>query len=177
MIKDKVFWETTITIFKFKDPDNEIAFFLKKGGKIEDALEKWSSNFIGKEVIKGNVALAEGIHNVIDLMIGKDTGTAWGTGAYVGIGDSSAAEATTQTGLLGTNTVYLSLDSGYPTRDGEEAVWRATADGTTANFHWWEYTVATGAGNAYCNLNRKVEDKGTKASGETWTLELRVKVS
>ncbi len=59
-------------------------------------------------------------------------------------------------------------------REGRE--WRATFGSGDANEAWNEYAVDNGAA-AHKLLNRKVESKGTKVSGETWTLSLQITFS
>jgi hypothetical protein len=37
--------------------------------------------------------------------------------------------------------------------------------------------VANGNSDAAVNLNRKVQDMGTKASGTTWTIEVQLQIT
>jgi hypothetical protein len=98
--------------------------------------------------------------------------------ARLGVGDSNTAEAASQTGLqAATNKTFKAMDSGYPQRSGQTAEWRATFGSSDANYAWEEYTVVNAADDAGVNLNRKVSSKGTKASGETWTLSLQITFS
>jgi len=50
----------------------------------------------------------------------------------------------------------------------------ATGD---ANYDWNEFTVANANSNAGDNLNRKTSTQGTKAAGQTWTLDLTITFS
>jgi hypothetical protein len=68
------------------------------------------------------------------------------------------------------------MDATYPQRSGQIAEWRSTFGSGDANEAWNEYAVDNGA-TAHKLLNRKVESKGTKASGETWTLSLKITFS
>ena len=54
------------------------------------------------------------------------------------------------------------MDSTYPQRTNQTAIWRATFGSADANFAWNEFTVANGNSDSAVNLNRKVENKGTK---------------
>jgi len=94
------------------------------------------------------------------------------TNAELGVGDGTTAEDPTQTDLVGSNVVYQPMDSGYPTISNQTVTFRATFDENTANFSWQEFSVRHKV--TLINLNRKVEDKGTKVAGETWILELSI---
>ena len=120
----------------------------------------------------GNLALNEGLNYIWDRVC-AGSGTALdAANAYIGVGDSNAAADATQTGLqASTNKLYKGMDSGYPTYGTDQKVTLKATFGTNdANFAWEEWTVANGNSDAAVNLNRKVESKGTKPSGEVWTL-------
>jgi hypothetical protein len=68
------------------------------------------------------------------------------------------------------------MDATYPQRSGQIAEWRSTFGSGDANEAWNEYAVDNGA-TAHKLLNRKVESKGTKASGESWVLSLKITFS
>lgn len=160
-------------IDKFIDSRNLVAKDLQKGGSLDahkaDRYEivEW----------KGNLALNEGLAELIDIIIGAGTPTKWdNTNAYLGVGTSNTAAAATDTGLLGTS-VYKAMDSTYPQRSNQTATWRSTYGTSDANQAWEEFTVSNTSLNTGKNLNRKVESKGTKASGETWTLQLQITFS
>jgi len=95
--------------------------------------------------------------------------------AEIGVGDSTTAEDPTQTDLLGTNTFYKGMDSGYPVVNGQTVTFRATFGPNDANFTWNEFTTRHSV--TLINLNRKVEAKGTKSVGETWIVELSITLS
>jgi hypothetical protein len=177
-IGDKIGWKTEWTIYKWgKDGDDEIAKFLQNGGKIEEALKVFAAKPI-IERLEGNVALNEGLAELIDIICGLGTPTKYdNTNARIGVGDSSASESATQTGLQGTNKTFKAMDTGYPQRVNQTGEWRATFGGAEANHGWQEFTVVNAADDSGKNLNRKVADKGTKASGETWTASLKVTFS
>jgi hypothetical protein len=69
------------------------------------------------------------------------------------------------------------MDATYPQRSNQTAEWRATFGSSDANYAWEEYTVVNAASDTGKNLNRKCSSKGTKASGETWTLSLQITFS
>jgi hypothetical protein len=177
-VKDKVSWRSVWRIAKFKDADGVIEDMLRKGAAVEDVIRMYPEAFIGIEEFDGNIALNEGLGELIDIICGLGTPTKWdSTNARLGVGDSNTAESATQTGLQGTNKTFKAMDTGYPTRSNQTAEWRATFGSADANYHWYEYTVVNAADDTGKNLNRKVADKGTKASGETWTLSLQITFS
>ena len=125
-----------------------------------------------------NVLLNEGIALMWDLIIAAG-GTAFdNTNAYLGVGDSNTAEDATQTGLQATtNKVYVAMEATYPSRSSQTVTWRSVFGSAVANFDWNEFTVANGNSDSATNMNRKVDAQGTKASGQTWTLDLAITLS
>lgn len=177
-MSESVRLKTEWLIYRFIDPSGEIARELERGARVEEVASKRPGSLVGVDSVKGNVALNEGLQAIIDMICGLATVTPWNSAnARIGVGDSSTPEDPSQTGLLGTNKYWKGMDSGYPTRDGQTAIWRATFGPDEANFAWREFTVVNAPNDTGINLNRKVADKGTKAQGETWTLELRITFS
>jgi uncharacterized cupin superfamily protein len=176
---DKISWKTHWRIDKFRDPDDEVAKALHGGLPTAEALRLFKDAFVGNEEWDANVALDEGLQELIDIICGLGTPTKWdNTNARLGVGDSNTAEAATQTGLqAATNKTYKAMDASYPQRSNQTAEWRATFGTSDANYAWEEYTVVNAASDSGKNLNRKISSKGTKASGETWTLSLQITFS
>lgn len=127
--------------------------------------------------INGNLLLHEGITALLNLLIGAAETAFSNANAYIGVGNSNTAEAATQTGLQGASKTYKGMEAGYPSISGQGVTFRAVFGGTDANYSWQEFTVASGNSDAADNLNRKVSDQGTKASGQTWTLDLTITFS
>lgn len=130
--------------------------------------------------IDGNMLLNEGINELFTILCSASSGTKFSNAnAYIGVGDSSTAEAASQTGLQATtNKLYKAMDTGYPTYGtNQQAIWRATFTGSEANFAWNELTVANGNSDSSVNLNRRVSAQGTKASGQTWQVTLTITLS
>lgn len=127
--------------------------------------------------IDGNLLLNEGIQALLDLGIGAG-GTAYNNAnARLGVGDSSTAEAAGQTDLqAASNKTYKAMEASYPSRSGQTLSFRSVFGSADANYAWNEFSVDNGAG-AGKNLNRKVSTQGTKASGQTWTLDLSITLS
>lgn len=128
-------------------------------------------------VIDGNLLLNEGIQTVLDLAIGA-AGTVYSNAnARLGVGDSSTAEAATQTDLqAATNKTYKAMEAGYPSRTNQTLAFRSVFGSADANYAWAEFCVDNGAAAAK-TLNRKVSAQGTKAAGQTWTLDLSITLS
>jgi hypothetical protein len=142
--------------------------------------------------IQGNLLVNEGIQRFEDLtmiatpLTNQTAANAWGnTNAYLGVGDSTTAEAATQTELqAATNRFYKAMNATYPSRSGQTVTFQSDFATGEANFVWAEWTVAAGATTASgagfttgtTNLNRKVQALGTKASG-VWTLSGQVTFS
>lgn len=128
-------------------------------------------------IIDGNLLLNEGIQTVLDLAIGA-AGTAYNNAnAQLGVGDSSTAEAATQTDLQAlSNKTWKAMEASYPSRVNQTITFRSVFGSADANYAWNEFSVRNGA-TADKNLNRKVSAQGTKASGQTWTLDLSITLS
>lgn len=178
-VSDGVKLRSVWIVHKWKDPDDDVSAFLHKGGRIEDAEAKYGEPF---QIVtsRGNLALNEGLTALLNLLVGSNPAeTSFSGGnAYLGVGDSGASAAASQTGLLAvTNKVYVAVDAGYPTVSGQTVTWQATFGSADANWEWLEETVASGSSNAADNLNRATTDKGTKVVGETWTLQLQITAS
>jgi len=127
---------------------------------------------------EGNVMLNEGINELWTILCSSGGTKFDNTNAYLGVGDSNAAEDASQTGLQGTNKLYKGMESGYPTYgSNQKATWKASFGSDEANFDWNEFTVANGSSDSAKNLNRKVSAQGTKTSGQTWELTLEITLS
>jgi hypothetical protein len=138
--------------------------------------------------IKGNLLLNEGIQRLEDLTMiatvtnNQTAGNPWANAnAQLGVGDSSTAEAATQTELqAATNRFYKAMNATYPSRSSQTVSFQSDFTTGEANYAWNEWTVATGSSGSppsgTINLNRKVASLGTKASG-TWTLTAQVAFS
>lgn len=136
------------------------------------------------EEYEGNVFLDEGINEIWTAIVSPTTITPFdgpesGDNAEIGVGDGTASEDSTHTGLQGDSKEYVGLNSGYPEKGvDQKAVFRATFSGDEANFAWKEITVRNdnqGAGDKI-NINRLQQDMGTKSSGTEWTAELTLKI-
>lgn len=129
-------------------------------------------------LIDGNILLNEGINAIWTLSCGGSETAFNNANARLGVGDSAAAEAATQTDLqAGSNKLYKAMDVGYPTFGTlQKGTWKATFGSAEANYAWNEFSVDNGAA-ALKNLNRKVSAQGTKTAGQTWALTLDITIS
>jgi hypothetical protein len=131
------------------------------------------------EVIEGegNLLVTNG-RNLLWKALRGDAITAFSAAnARLGVGDSSTAEAITQTDLqAATNKLRKAMDSGWPkvgTADGLATdnlmQFQSTFTNAEANYSWAEWASFNAASGATSMLQRKVEALGSKASG-SWTL-------
>lgn len=122
-----------------------------------------------------NLLLNEGITELQKLLIGDTADAFSNANAYLGVGDDATAENATHTGLqAASNKLYKGMEATYPQISAQITTWRSVFGSSEANWDWEEFTVANGNSDAADNLNRKVSSQGTKASGQTWTLDLQI---
>ena len=177
-ISERIGWLAKWRIDRWSDPDGFVAAQLQGGISTDQLRHRCPERYLGFDEWNANVALNEGLQLLIDLIAGTGTGNPWSNSyAYLGVGDGTTAEDATQTGLQGANKTYKAMDAGYPQRSGQSCEWRATFGASDANYNWQEFTIANGNSDTAVNLNRKVANKGTKSSGETWTLSLTITFS
>lgn len=126
----------------------------------------------------GNLLLNEGIGELLLLLTGGVATAFSNANARLGVGDSTTAAAAAQTGLqAAANKTYKAMEAGYPQIAAQTVTFRSVFGTADANHAWQEFTVANGADDGGKNLNRKVSDQGTKAAGQTWTLDLSITFS
>jgi hypothetical protein len=97
--------------------------------------------------------------------------------AYLGVGDSSAAFAASQTDLqAASNKTRKAMQASYPSRAANVITFRSLFATGDANYAWEEWGVfnASSAGDM---LSRKVESLGTKASTQSWQLTVDITVA
>jgi hypothetical protein len=139
------------------------------------------------EVIKAekNILLAEGIQAIWQLVAGASGAVPFNaSNARIGVGDGTTAPSRDQTGLQGTNKYWKLVDSA-PSIEQDTGVspptyrivFTATFGGDEANFSWQEMTVVNAANDDGQNLNRLVQNFGTKTSGTTWVATCRIRLT
>lgn len=124
--------------------------------------------------VDGNLLLNAGITLLLNLLAGAG-GTAFNNAnSRVGVGDSTAAEAATQTDLQAvTNRLFRGMAATYPIVSAQTITFRSVFAGADANYAWQEFAVDNGT----TKLNRKLSNQGTKIAGQTWTIDLSITLS
>lgn len=172
MIQEKFNYQTRWMIRRFAD-DAAVA-----AGTPTPVVDADGNELPAISEIDGNLLLNEGIALLLDLLIGAG-GTAYNNAnSYIGVGDSSTAESASQTGLqASTNKTYKVMQATYPSRSAQTVTWRSVFASGDANYAWNEFTIVNASSDTGTNLNRKVSSQGTKASGQTWTVDVTVTIS
>lgn len=97
--------------------------------------------------------------------------------SFLGVGDSTAVFAATQTDLqAATNKLRKAMEATYPTLATNVMTFRSLFGTAEANFAWDEWAVfnASAAGTMMC---RKVEALGTKTSVQSWQLTATITIN
>lgn len=122
-----------------------------------------------------NLFLTAGITNLWNLATGQ-SGTAWGTGAYLAVGSSTTAANASNTSLGSQLTGGRRQVDAAPTVSGNSVTFTATFPTSAANGAWEECGVVT-ASSGGTFLNRLVQSFGTKTSSAQWVLSLTLSIS
>ena len=170
--------KTVSRIGKFRDPDGRVEAMSKAGMPIASLREMFPERFIAQENHEGNILVNVGIQGLWKLACGLTSPPgAWNAAnAKVRVGTGAGAAAATDTQATFTSPVDKAMDSTYPLLSGQQIQFHGTYGSADANQAWNEYGVINGDGTPVL-LNRYVVSKGTKASGETWTLEIDITLS
>lgn len=156
-MRDRVRYRTRWTVRKYVD---------------DDAFARGAA--FAEEVVDGNLMVNAGLQLMEDLLIGAGGTVFSNANAYIGVGDSSTAEAAGQTDLqAATNKLRKAMSASYPSRASQTVTWRSVFGTSDANYAWNEFAVFN-ASTAGTMLNRKVSAQGTKTSGQTWTVDLAI---
>lgn len=111
---------------------------------------------------------------IMDAIIGGTTYNKFSaTNAHLGVGDSTAVFAATQTDLQAATNKAREIVDGAPTRSANQVTWVATFETTDANFAWQEVGLfnAVSGGEMFSRL---VQSLGTKTSSGTWQLSYAI---
>ena len=122
-----------------------------------------------------NIILDNGATEMLNLITGRGGTQFSEANSYIYVGTNNTAEQASQTGVIATDGQRASakMDSGYPSVDGRQMVYRATFSDTQANFAWREVAITNGTGVGSIAMNRKVANLGTKETG-TWTVQVTI---
>lgn len=97
--------------------------------------------------------------------------------SFLGVGDSTAVFAATQTDLqAATNKLRKAMEATYPTLATNVLTFRSLFATTEANFAWAEWGVFNAA-TAGTMMSRKVEALGTKTSAQSWQLTATITIN
>jgi len=172
MITDKITRKSNWVVRKF-DP--------KDGLSSEEVYANWrdgKDGFVPYEEnhIEGNVLLNEGILALQNLLTGETEDHFGEANAVLGVGDDGiTGESAAHTGLqAATNKLYKPMETGFPTINAQTTTWRAVFLSAEAVWDWEEFSVSNDTDDTGDNLNRKESTQGTKANGQTWTLDLAI---
>lgn len=187
--QEKASWNPEWEIKRFESKKDHRAFLkAERDGEVLDLYSEIEAlDLFGApqhSVIPGNMMMNIGINNLWKIAC-SGTGTKLdATNAYLGVGDSSTAEAATQTELqAATNRFYQVMDGSFPTYGTSQlSTYQITVASANANFAWNEMGLTAGetvgspptANNLTC---RKVSAQGTKLSGQTWVLTYTVTIA
>lgn len=175
--KDKATWDSSFTIKKYANQEDYEA---NREYSQEESYELFGTKQTTKIEKPGNLLLNDGITVLLNLLTTTGSSpTAYSSAnTYIGVGDSSTAEAASQTGLQATtNKLWKAMDSTYPQVSGQTATWQATFTGAEANFAWNEFTIVNASTDSGTNLCRKVSAQGTKVVDQVWTIVYTVTLS
>lgn len=178
-IKDRINWKPKFVIRRFENDAAYRKWAADPTQPIREITDAKGRLLPGVSEFDGNVLLNEGIAEMWDLICGIGTPTNYGnSNAYIGVGDSATGESATQTGLQAvTNKLWKAMETSYPSRSNQTVTWRSVFGSTDANYDWNEFTVVNGLDDTGDNMNRKVSAQGTKASGQTWTVDVQITLS
>lgn len=173
-----------ITIHQHSDKAEALAYARRHGvavlegrGRVEKFHGDIQPGATPYEIVESppNLFLTAGITALWNLVAGLG-GTAFGSTAYLGVGDSTTAATAAQTDLqAATNKVRFAV-AAAPTVSTNQCTWSGTANTSTGNYAWQEAGVFT-ASSGGTMLNRLVTSFGTKTSSASWTLSLTLSIS
>ena len=113
---------------------------------------------------------------IAQALIGEAFTSFANANARIGVGDSSAAFAASQTDLqASTNKLRKAMEAAYPTRAGNALTFRSIFGTSEGNFAWGEWGVFNAASGGTM-LNRLVASLGTKTSAQSWQFTVTVTV-
>lgn len=142
------------------------------------------------QVEEKNLLMYGGVSNIWQCLVGNGTGTAGqaltffnNANATLGVGDSTAAEAATQTDLqAATNKLRKAMDAGFPqhtdgTTSGSATITFKSTFGTgEGNFSWQEWSIFNSSSGGRM-LNRRVVNLGVKTSAASWAFTITITLS
>lgn len=171
-----------ITVQKYREEDDSVAKLSRLGMGMMEIYNRISRlpyeihTSYARPNAPLNLMLNVGIDQLFDLAIKADTTAADyfdNADTDIGTGTSTTAAAATQTDLQ-TAGVWVAADATFPSRATETVSVKGTFGSGSANQSWQEFGVRNHKAVTKVVLLRLVTDKGTKSSGETWTLQIDI---
>ena len=160
--------------------------------QIAKFLGEWFPGAIPYDVVEydGNVLLCGGVSALWETLIGAGTTSANqaltyfnNANAAIGVGDSNAAAAATQTDLQGAQKVRKGMNASYPQHtDGTASAnktitFQCTFATNEANFAWEEAGIFNSPTNGVGRmLNRRAQSMGAKTVASSWQVTFTVTI-
>ena len=113
-VVDKGLWRPRWGITKFKEHKDRVYKAGREGVSLDEITRQFQDLLMDRMIIPDNVLLNEGINELWTLVAGTGATKFDNTNANIGVGDSSAAEAASQTALqAASNKLYKAMDGGW----------------------------------------------------------------
>ena len=117
-----------------------------------------------------------GRDHIARALIGESVTDFDASNARIGVGSGNDAFQSWHESLQGQSTTRKAMDSGFPTRDGNQLTFRSTFGIDDANFAWEEWGVFN-AENLGTMLNRAIESLGTKPNNQSWQFTVTLTIN
>ena len=163
---------TTSRVWKFNDPNGEIANLVRQGISITEIQKRYKGSLKEYIEIKGNVFLTAGINFLWNCVTSGSCSPPFGSSSQICVGNGTTTPSASQTGLTGSQTFCQSQDPGYPIVNQNQVTFEATYNPNDANFDWEEWGVS----NGQVFLNRAQVSLGTKSSPQTWIFQVTLTI-
>lgn len=184
---DSAHWSAHLRVDKYSD--DQVAWVAGRTGILAPDGDLLAAHLTPYETIEhpGNLLTTAGLGRLTSLLIAGGGQGATNTSCRLGVGDGVTAAAVSDTDLAAasgsTHRYFQVMDATYPQQSGGVVTFKATYDGSTANFTWAEWgidvgtpTVSAGTTVGALLLNRKVAASGAKATG-TWVATATITIS
>ncbi len=174
MIKENEYHKiiTTSSVWKFEDPDGEIARLIREGHTIIEIQQRFRDRFKEYDEIRGNVFLTTGINFIWNCLINGACSPSFNSKSFICVGNGTDTPAASQTGLTGTQSLCQTQDPGYPIISQNQVTFKVTFNPNQANFCWNEWGVS----NGQVFLNRAQASLGTKQYPQTWIFQITLTI-
>lgn len=157
---EHITWKVTATVDKYRD------------GKLYDSIRQYD-----------NLLMIGGASALFERLIGTSVTAFDNSNAYLGVGNGTTTEASTQTDLQGGSKSRKAMSATYPqhtdsTSDtaAQTITFKSSWDTASGNFAWNEWGLFNASSSGRM-LNRKVTSFGTKTSADTWTLTITATIA